>query len=83
MFGAPFYYVEYGIAQLGALQLWKFHKEDNEKALRLYKNGLSLGYTKGLTELFAASGLKMSFSKDHVGKLIQEVSTQLQEVSTN
>ena len=83
LFGAPFYYVEYGIAQLGALQLWKFHKEDNEKALRLYKNGLSLGYTKGLTELFAASGLKMAFSKDHVGKLIQEVSTQLQEVSTN
>ena len=83
LFGAPFYYVEYGIAQLGALQLWKFHKEDNEKALRLYKNGLSLGYTKGLTELFAASGLKMAFSKDHVGKLIQEVSAQLQEVSTN
>jgi oligoendopeptidase F len=83
LFGAPFYYVEYGIAQLGALQLWKFHKEDNEKALTLYKNGLSLGYTKGLTELFAASGLKMAFSKDHVSKLIQEVSTQLQEVSTN
>jgi oligoendopeptidase F len=83
LFGAPFYYVEYGIAQLGALQLWKFHKENNENALKLYKNGLSLGYTKGLTELFAASGLEMSFSKDHVSKLIQEVSDQLQEVSTS
>ncbi|MFL2958169.1 MAG: M3 family oligoendopeptidase [Candidatus Thalassarchaeaceae archaeon] len=83
LFGAPFYYVEYGIAQLGALQLWKLHKEDNENALRLYKNGLSLGYTKGLTELFAASGLEMAFSKNHVGKLIQEVSNQLQEFSTN
>ncbi len=83
LFGAPFYYVEYGIAQLGALQLWKFHKENNINALRLYKNGLSLGYTKGLTELFAATGLKMSFSKDHVSKLIREVSDQLQDVSTN
>tara|TARA_B100001109_G_C18852639_1_gene470072 strand:- start:409 stop:2121 length:1713 start_codon:yes stop_codon:yes gene_type:complete len=83
LFGAPFYYVEYGIAQLGALQLWKLHKENNENALRLYKTGLSLGYTKGLTELFAASGLEMSFSKDHVSKLIREVSDQLQEVSTN
>lgn len=83
LFGAPFYYVEYGIAQLGALQLWKFHKENNENALRLYKNGLSLGYTKGLTELFSASGLEISFSKDHVSKLIREVSDQLEEISTN
>ncbi|MAV60666.1 MAG: hypothetical protein CND89_03615 [Marine Group II euryarchaeote MED-G38] len=79
LFGAPFYYVEYGIAQLGALQLWKYHKEDRYNALKLYKKGLSLGYTKGLTELFAASGLEMSFSREHVSKLIQEVDYELSE----
>jgi len=73
LFGAPFYYVEYGIAQLGALQLWNYHKEDSQKALDLYKNGLSLGYTKGLRELFSATGIEMSFKKDHVTNLINEV----------
>lgn len=77
LFGAPFYYVEYGIAQLGALQMWKYHKEDRHNALELYKKGLSLGYTKGLTELFAASGLEISFSREHVSKLIQEVNYEL------
>jgi len=79
LFGAPFYYVEYGIAQLGALQMWKYHKEDRHNALELYKKGLSLGYTKGLTELFAASGLEISFSREHVSKLIQEVNYELNE----
>jgi len=83
LFGAPFYYVEYGIAQLGALQMWNYQKKNSDNALKLYKNGLSLGYTKGLTDLFKASGLKMSFSKEHVNKLIKEVNEQLQEISTN
>jgi oligoendopeptidase F len=83
LFGAPFYYVEYGIAQLGALQMWNYQKKNSDNALKLYKNGLSLGYTKGLTDLFKASGLKMSFSKEHVNKLIKGVNEQLQEISTN
>ncbi len=73
LFGAPFYYVEYGIAQLGAIQLWKYHRQDPEKALESYKKGLSLGYTKGLIDLFSATGLKMSFNKKHVSELIHEV----------
>ena len=59
--------------------MWKYHKEDRHNALELYKKGLSLGYTKGLTELFAASGLEISFSREHVSKLIQEVNYELNE----
>ena len=40
LFGVPFYYVEYGIAQLGALQMWKYHRRDTEDALARYKAGL-------------------------------------------
>ena len=83
LFGAPFYYVEYGIAQLGALQMWKYHKEDSQKALDLYKNGLSLGYTRGLTDLFEASGLEISFSEEHVNELIKEVDKALYEINAS
>ena len=80
LFGVPFYYVEYGIAQLGALQLWKYHREDTQDALARYKAGLSLGYTRGLTELFEASGLELSFSKSYVGGLIGEIDEALAEL---
>ena len=77
-FWRTIYYVEYGIAQLGALQMWKYHKTDPERALELYKNGLSLGYTRGLLELFNASGLKMSFSHNHVSELINDVNNAIE-----
>ena len=80
LFGVPFYYVEYGIAQLGALQMWKYHRRDTQDALDRYKAGLSLGYTRGLTELFQASGLELSFSESYVGKLIGEIDEALAEL---
>lgn len=80
LFGVPFYYVEYGIAQLGALQMWKYHRRDTEDALTRYKAGLSLGYTRGLTELFEASGLELSFSESYVGSLIGEIDDALAEI---
>ncbi len=80
LFGVPFYYVEYGIAQLGALQMWKYHRRDTQDALDRYKAGLSLGYTRGLTELFQASGLELSFSESYVGELIREIDEALAEL---
>ena len=80
LFGVPFYYVEYGIAQLGALQMWKYHRRDTQDALDRYKAGLSLGYTRGLTELFKASGLELSFSESYVGELIGEIDEALAEL---
>ena len=80
LFGVPFYYVEYGIAQLGALQMWKYHRRDTQDALDRYKAGLSLGYTRGLTELFQASGLELSFSESYVSELIGEIDEALAEL---
>ena len=80
LFGVPFYYVEYGIAQLRALQMWKYHRRDTQDALDRYKAGLSLGYTRGLTELFQASGLELSFSESYVGELIGEIDEALAEL---
>ena len=61
LFGVPFYYVEYGIAQLGALQLWQTHRKNPEKALKDYSNAMELGNTKTLPDLFAAAELKLGF----------------------
>lgn len=80
LFGVPFYYVEYGIAQLGALQMWQYHRRDKQDALARYKSGLALGYTRGLTELFEASGLTLSFSESHLDSLIGEIDNALTEI---
>ena len=61
LFHVPFYYVEYGIAQLGALQLWMKAKEDPQPALCNYRAGLELGGTRPLPELFAAAGIRLRF----------------------
>ena len=80
LFGVPFYYIEYGIAQLGALQLWQTHRESPEKALKDYENAMKLGNTKILPELFAAAELKLGFDEKHVDSLINEVKTAMAEV---
>jgi hypothetical protein len=60
--------------------MWQFHRRDESDALSRYKAGLSLGYTKGLTDLFDASGLKFSFEQEHLENLINEVNTALDEL---
>jgi oligoendopeptidase F len=73
IFEVPFYYIEYGIAQLGALQLWQQFRRDPAKALANYKNGLSLGGSRPLPELFEASGIRFDFSKEIIGPLMDDV----------
>jgi len=80
LFEVPFYYIEYGIAQLGAIGLWMQYKNNKEKALSNYMNALSLGGTKTLPELYAAAGLKFDFSKEHIKLLMDFVSTELQKI---
>jgi oligoendopeptidase F len=76
----PFYYVEYGIAQLGALQVWANSKRDQAKALTQYQQGLSLGGSRPLPELFSTAGCKFDFSRGTVKPLIEMVSTELQKL---
>ncbi len=73
----PFYYVEYGIAQLGALQVWANSRTDTPKALRDYQAALALGGSKPLPELFAAAGCKFDFSRNTVEPLLKQVEVDL------
>ena len=80
LFGVPFYYVEYGIAQLGSLQLWKTHISDPVKALEDYAKAMTLGNTKSLPELFSAAGLKLGFDEGHFSSLLEEVDSALERL---
>jgi oligoendopeptidase F len=73
----PFYYVEYGIAQLGALQVWANSKANKAKALADYKNSLALGGSRPLPELFSAAGCKFDFSAKTIQPLIQLAGDEL------
>ncbi len=77
LFHVPFYYVEYGIAQLGALQLWMKAKEDPKRALAGYRAGLKLGGTRSLPELFSAAGIHFDFSERTLRPLMDAVAEEL------
>ena len=76
----PFYYVEYGIAQLGALQVWANSRLDKAKALGDYKKSLTLGGSRPLPELFAAAGCKFDFSAQTIRPLIQLAGDELKKL---
>ena len=76
-FEVPFYYVEYGIAQLGALQLWLNYCNDETSAIDAYKKALTIGGSKPLPTLFESAGLKFDFSAEMVGKLMDAVDKAL------
>ncbi|MBC7827126.1 MAG: M3 family oligoendopeptidase [Chitinophagaceae bacterium] len=76
LFEVPFYYIEYGIAQLGAIGLWMQFKKDKEKALDNYMNALALGGTKTLPELYKTAGLVFDFSPDHIRELTEFVRSE-------
>ena len=77
----PFYYVEYGIAQLGALQVWANSKKDKAKALQAYKRGLALGGSRPLPELFQAADCKLAFDSGTIKPLVELVRRELAKVS--
>ena len=72
-----FYYIEYGIAQLGALQVWANSKRDQAQAMNDYKRSLALGGSRPLPELFAAAGCKFEFSRDTMAPLVALVRREL------
>ena len=77
LFDVPFYYVEYGIAQLGALQLWVNARRDTRRAIADYQSSLRLGGTRPLPELFAAAGIAFDFSENTLGPLMDAVGGEL------
>ncbi len=77
LFEVPFYYIEYGIAQLGAIGLWMQFKKSKNLALDHYIEALSLGGTKTLPELYEAAGLKFDFSGPYIKELMYFVEGEL------
>jgi len=77
LFEVPFYYIEYGIAQLGAIGMWMQFRQDREKALENYCHALSLGGTKTLPELYKAAGIDFDFSPEKIKKLMEFVREEM------
>jgi oligoendopeptidase F len=77
LFEVPFYYIEYGMAQLGALAVWKNSKEDFKGSIEDYKNALSLGYTKSIPEIYKAAGITFDFSKKNISELAKMIQKEL------
>lgn len=77
LFGVPFYYIEYGIAQIGALQMWVNYRRNAAGAVRNYQAGLALGGSRPLPELWKTAGLSFDFSADRLTGLIREVESEL------
>jgi oligoendopeptidase F len=80
LFEVPFYYIEYGIAQLGAIAMWRQYRENKEQALDNYMKALSLGYTKTLKELYSTAGIRFDFSPDYIKELGSFVKERLEEM---
>lgn len=80
LFEVPFYYIEYAIAQLGAIAVWKNYKENPEKALEQYLAALSLGYTKPMNEIYETAGIKFDFSAEYVKELAAFVKEELEKL---
>jgi len=80
LFEVPFYYIEYGIAQLGAIGLWMQFKKNKQTALDNYIQALSLGGTETLPQLFQKAGLKFNFSSQYVSELMSFVHNEMKEL---
>ncbi|HDR4424021.1 TPA: M3 family oligoendopeptidase [Bacillus cereus] len=80
IFEIPFYYIEYAIAQIGALQMYKQYKENPKQAIENYKKALSLGSSKSLTEVYEAAGIRFDFSGETIKELMLFVEGELESL---
>lgn len=80
IFVYPFYYIEYGLAQTGALQVWRNALEDQQGALEAYRHALSLGGTRPLPELYEAANVRFAFDRDTMRDLMTLVEQKLDDL---
>ncbi len=79
IYEVPFYYIEYGFAQLGAIAIWKNYKQNPSSALQQYKDALLLGNTKSIPEIYKAAGIKFDFSENYIEGLMQFVLSEYEK----
>lgn len=78
LFEMPFYYIEYGIAQLGAIAIWRQYRQNPQQALVNYKAALSLGYTATIGEIYEMAGIRFDFSQAYIKELASFVKAELE-----
>ncbi|HNN72430.1 MAG TPA: M3 family metallopeptidase, partial [Ferruginibacter sp.] len=78
LFEVPFYYIEYGIAQLGAIGMWMQFRQNKQKALDNYCKALALGGTQTLPRLYEAAGLQFDFSPERIKVLMEFVKSEME-----
>lgn len=77
LFEVPFYYIEYGMAQLGALAVWRNFLSNKAKTIEQYKAALSLGYSKTISEIYQTAGIEFNFKSDYIHELMKFVKSEL------
>ncbi len=80
LFEVPFYYIEYGMAQLGAVAIWKNYKDHPKQGLTAYLDALRLGYTKTIPEIYQAANIKFDFSRSYIKELMTFVKQEMSEI---
>ncbi|MBL7918512.1 MAG: M3 family oligoendopeptidase, partial [Bacteroidia bacterium] len=80
LYEVPFYYIEYGFAQLGAIAIWRNYKNNARRTIDQYKAVLSLGYTKSIPEVYETAGIKFDFSPEYVKELMDFVKTEYEGI---
>jgi oligoendopeptidase F len=80
IYDVPFYYIEYGIAQLGAIAVWRNYRKNPEKGLNDYLKALSMGYTRPIPEIYAAAGIRFDFSEPYIRELIEFMVGEIERV---
>ena len=81
LYEVPFYYIEYGMAQLGAIAMWRSYKDLGEQALDNYMDALKLGYTKTIGEIYETAGIKFDFSASYAKELADFIKDELKKLS--
>jgi oligoendopeptidase F len=80
LYEVPFYYIEYGMAQLGAIAVWRNYKREGKAAVDKYKKALALGYTKPIPEIYKEAGIKFDFSPAYIRELMDFVQQEYQRI---
>lgn len=80
LYEVPFYYIEYGMAQLGAIAVWRNYRQNKQKGLEGYMNALKLGYMKSIPEVYKAANIKFDFSRAYIKELMEFVKKELDAI---
>jgi oligoendopeptidase F len=80
IFEVPFYYIEYGISQLGALAVYRNYRHDPKKAIKEYRRFLASGYKMPMDKIYEQAGIKFDFSVEYIGEIVDFVRKELDEL---